>query len=114
MTTSTLLPLSEAVYHILLALADEPRHGYAILKEVEDRTDGAVVLRTGTLYTAVKRLVEQKLIQETDAPPEATDQRRRYYRLTRTGRSLLASEAERLAAMVRLAHDKRVLAEPTR
>lgn len=108
----SLLPLSEPVYHILLALSDRPRHGYAILQEVEERTDGAVRLRTGTLYTAVKRLLERGVIEETEeAPPEVErdDERRRYYRLTDLGRGVLAAEARRLESMVRLARDKRVL-----
>lgn len=107
-----LLPLSEPVYHILLALSDRPRHGYAVLQEVEERTDGMVRLRTGTLYTAVRRLLERGIIEETaEAPPEVErdDERRRYYRLTDLGRDVLAAEAGRLQAMVRLARDKRVL-----
>lgn len=107
-----LLPLSEPVYHILMALSDRPRHGYAILQEVEERTGGVVRLRTGTLYTAVKRLLERGLIEETaEAPPhiERDDERRRYYLLTRLGRAVLAGEARRLELMVRLARAKRVL-----
>lgn len=107
-----LLPLSEPVYHILLALSDRPRHGYAILREVETRTDGIVRLRTGTLYTAVKRLLEQGVIEETEEAPaevERDDERRRYYRLTDLGRQVLAAEARRLESMVRIARDKRVL-----
>jgi DNA-binding PadR family transcriptional regulator len=104
-----LLPLTEPVYYILLALADADRHGYAILQEVEDRTDGAVRLRTGTLYTAIRRLLEQGLIVETDERPADDDERRRYYRLTEFGRAVARAEAERLEGLVGLARDKAVL-----
>lgn len=107
------LPLTEAVYHILLALSDGARHGYGILQEVSRRTDGAVALRTGTMYTAIKRLLEQGLLQETEErpDPEYDDERRRYYRLTELGGAVVTAEARRLRAMVELAVDKAVLGE---
>lgn len=108
------LPLTEPVYHILLALTDADRHGYAILQEVEERTEGHLRLRTGTLYTAVRRLLEQGLIEELDERPEDDDERRRYYRLTPHGREVVTAEARRLESMVGLARDKAVLGAGTR
>jgi DNA-binding PadR family transcriptional regulator len=105
-----LAPLSPQVFHVLLALADRPRHGYGILLEVEERTAGATRLGTGTLYSIVKRLRTDGWIEETDAPPgEDDDPRRRHYRLTTTGRNALACEARRLQALVRQAGRKAVL-----
>lgn len=105
----SLLPLTEPVYHILLALTDADRHGYAILQEVEQRTDGSVRLRTGTLYTAVRRLLEQGLIEETEERPVDDDERRRYYHLTPFGRDVVMAEARRLESMVGLARAKALL-----
>lgn len=105
-----LLPLSDAVFHILLALVDRPRHGYGVILEVEARTDGRVELGTGTLYSAVKRLREDGLIEETAAPPgEDDDPRRRYYDLTPHGRRVVEAEARRLEELVGMARRKRVL-----
>jgi DNA-binding PadR family transcriptional regulator len=98
------LPLSPHQFHILLALVDGPRHGYAVIQEVEQRTEGALRLGTGTLYTAIARLVELQLI--ADAGRE--DTRRRYYRLTPLGRAVLRAETARLEALVRHAHDRGV------
>ena len=106
----SLLPLSEPVFQILLALADEDRHGYGIIQEVDDRTDGRVRLGPGTLYGALKRLREQGLIEEVEAeaaPPE--DDRRRYYRLTGTGRRVAFLEANRLEGLLTTARRKRLL-----
>lgn len=105
------LPLSSAVFHILLALADEERHGYGIMQEVERRTEGQVHLAPGTLYGAIKRLLEKGLIEEVDErpDPELNDERRRYYRLTHFGLRVLEAEAERLSALVRQAQAKRLL-----
>lgn len=100
-------PLSDPVLRILLALADGPGHGYGILQEVEARGGR---MGTGTLYTAIKRLRGDGWIEETDAPDGADDDpRRRYYRLTREGRGVLASEARRLEALVAQARSKAVL-----
>ena len=92
------LPLSPAVFHILLALADEERHGYGIMQEVKYRTDGQVHLVPGTLYGAIKRLLEKGIIEELDErpDPELNDERRRYYRLSDFGLKVLTAEAERL------------------
>jgi DNA-binding PadR family transcriptional regulator len=104
---SQLLPLTPAVYHILLALADEDRHGLGIMQDMEDRTGGKVLPGPGTLYGTIKRLLEAELIQEA-APGSHTsdDPRRRYYRLTPLGRQAAALETERLSTLVRIAHDK--------
>ena len=99
------LPLTAAVFHILLALADQDRHGYAIILDIAERTGGALRLGTGTLYTAISRLLEQGLIEEPDERPAADedDERRRYYRLTPFGRDVANAEARRLAALVKMA-----------
>jgi DNA-binding PadR family transcriptional regulator len=104
--------MSPHVFHILLSLADRPRHGYGILLDVEDRTGGGLVLGTGTLYSAIKRLRQLGWIAETGAPAGSDDDpRRRHYRLTAVGRRELRQEAERLQAMVRDARSRAVLPE---
>lgn len=106
----SLIPLSEPVFQILLALADADRHGYGITQEVGDRTGGQVRLGPGTLYGAIKRLRDQRLIEEVEAgatPPE--DERRRYYRLTGLGRQVATLEASRLERLLTTARQKRLL-----
>ena len=100
-----LLPLPPATFHILLALADEDRHGYAIIQDVSARTDGVLKLSPGTLYRSVQRLLEQGLIVETaDRPaPELDDERRRYYRITPLGIATARAEARGLNDLVRMA-----------
>jgi DNA-binding PadR family transcriptional regulator len=100
-----LLPLTPATFHILIALSDEDRHGYAIIQDVELRTSGELKLSAGTLYRSVQRMLEQGLIAETrERPaPEDDDERRRYYRITPFGTSVAKAEARRLAELVRLA-----------
>ena len=100
-----LLPLPSAAFHILMAVADEDRHGYAIIQDVEARTSGALKLSAGTLYRSIQRMLEQGLIVETeDRPaPELDDERRRYYRITPLGRAAARGEARRLAELLRLA-----------
>lgn len=98
------LPLSPQQFHILLALAGGERHGYGIIRDVESRTDGALRLGTGTLYTAVARLLALDLVAEATHRPargEKDDERRRYYRLTTTGRTVLEAETARLESLVR-------------
>jgi len=102
------LPLTHVEYHLLLSLATCHRHGYGIIKEVEDRTEGRLVLEAGTLYGAIKRMREDELIEEAEGPPD-TDARRRYYALTPFGRRILEAESQRLAEMVAMARDARVL-----
>jgi DNA-binding PadR family transcriptional regulator len=106
------LPLSPQQFHILLALTDGHRHGYGIIQDVAGRTEGAVRLGTGTLYTALARLEGLGLVDESDrrAPPAEDDDRRRYYRLTPLGRAVLTAETERLETLVRHARKKGVAA----
>lgn len=107
---ASLLPLSEAVLQILLALVDGPRHGYGIMQEVEQRTEGRVEMGPGTLYGAVKRLRERGLIDEAqDAADAGDDGRRRYYGLTPLGREVARLEVERLARLVETARRKRLV-----
>ena len=100
-----LLPLPPVTFHILVALAEEDRHGYAIMQEVAARTGGAIRLGAGTLYRSVQRMLEQGLIAEVNArpAPELDDERRRYYRITPFGRTVAKAEARRLAQMLKLA-----------
>jgi DNA-binding PadR family transcriptional regulator len=109
-----LLPLTPAVLHVLLALADAERHGYGIMKEVEGRTGGEVRLGPGTLYGSIKRMLADGLIEESDErpDPEMDDQRRRYYRITDFGRRVAGAEAQRLEALVSSARGKKLLHEP--
>ncbi len=111
------LPLTVPVFHILLALTDEERHGYAILQEIEARTEGSLRLGTGTLYTALGRMVRSGLVEESDSrpAPELDDDRRRYYRLTALGRQVVRAEAIRLDALVEMARQKQIIsAAPAR
>jgi DNA-binding PadR family transcriptional regulator len=100
-----LLPLQAATFHILMALADEDRHGYAVIQEIAGRTDGAIRLSAGTLYRSLQRMLEQGLIEETDdrPAPDEDDERRRYYRITKFGEAVARAEARRLQELVRLA-----------
>ncbi|HEX5699062.1 MAG TPA: PadR family transcriptional regulator [Rubrobacter sp.] len=106
-----LLPLTPAVLNILLALADEERHGYGIMREVEERTEGQTRLGPGTLYGSVKRMLADGLIEESDERPDPAmdDQRRRYYRITVFGRRVAAAEAERLSGLVETARARKLL-----
>lgn len=108
-----LLPLTEPVFHILLSLADDERHGYGIMQEVRDRTDGDVVLVPGTLYGAIKRMRGLGLIEEADArvDPELGDERRRFYRITAFGERVAGAEAARLSSLAQQAARKRLLPE---
>src|SRR5256885_7104921 len=100
-----LLPLPSATFHILLAVVDQERHGYAIIQDVEARTEGELRLSAGTLYRSIARMVEQGLIKETARrPPVALDdERRRYYRITPFGTDVARAEMRRLTELVRLA-----------
>jgi DNA-binding PadR family transcriptional regulator len=106
------LPLTPAVFHVLLALSDSERHGYAIAREVADRTDGQVRLGPGTLYGTLTRLLAAKLVDDvepSDTRKGASDDRRRYYRLTPLGRAVARAEARRLADLVSVARAKSLL-----
>jgi DNA-binding PadR family transcriptional regulator len=103
-------PLTTAMFHVLLALSDDDKHGYAILKEIADQTGGEVQLSTGTLYGIIKRLLESGMIKEvrkTDIKND--DARRRYYRLTDLGRQTAVAEAKRLEKLVMRARSKRLV-----
>lgn len=106
-----LLPLTPAVFNILLALTDGEKHGYAIMSEVEANTQGEVKMGPGTLYGSIKRMLEAGLIEESEERPDPAmdDQRRRYYRLTGLGMRVVKAEAERLARQVAVAKMKQVL-----
>ena len=111
----TLLPLSPAVFNILLALADGEKHGYAIMLEVEANTEGQVKMGPGTLYGSIKRMLKAGLIEECDerTDPKMDDQRRRYYRLTGLGRRVLRAESRRLVGQVAVVQLKNVLESST-
>ena len=104
-------PLTPAVFHILLALADGEKHGYAIMKDVEAQTSGQLKMGPGTLYGSIKRMLAAGLIEETEERPDPAldDERRRYYRLTTQGQAVVAAESRRLALAVKVAQQKKVL-----
>jgi DNA-binding PadR family transcriptional regulator len=108
------IPLLPAMFQVLLALADQERHGYAIKQAVELQTDGLIVLGPGTLYGTIKRLLAEDMIEESaERPdPEFDDERRRYYRLTDFGRGVARAEAERLNSLVLVARAKSLLFGP--
>jgi len=105
------LPLTPAVFHILLTLADSEAHGYAMMQEVTRRSGGTVRLGPGTLYGAISRLLEDGIIEESEErpDPEMDDTRRRYYRLTKLGGRVLAAETDRLADLVRAARSTKLV-----
>lgn len=105
------LPLTPRVYHVLLALADGHLHGYGIILAVQDLTERVIVLRTGTLYVLLRRLLDQRLIVETDdrPGPDDDDERRRYYALTDLGRQVLQAESRRLETVLAAARRTRLL-----
>ena len=102
-------PLPTAAFHILLALTDDDLHGYAIMRLIEEQTEGRVRLGPGTLYSSIQALLEEGLIEEIDSGREAANDRRRLYRLTPSGRKLARVEAERLADLLRIARAKKIL-----
>jgi DNA-binding PadR family transcriptional regulator len=110
----SIIPLTPAVFHILLALADRERHGYGIMQEVSARTEGKLVLGPGTLYGTISRMLQAGYIEESGerCDPQLNDERRRYYRITAKGRRAAATEAERLEELLRIARAKRVLSRP--
>ena len=110
-TAESFLPLPAATFQILLALVGEERHGYAIMREVSERTDGALRLGPGTLYGTLNRLLESGLVEEGSerADPDVGDERRRYYRLTKLGLDVARAEAKRLESLVRAARRKKLI-----
>jgi DNA-binding PadR family transcriptional regulator len=108
---ASLLPLTPLSFQILLALVDGERHGYGIMKEIERRTKGRMTPATGPLYLAAQRLMDQGLIAESDKrpAPELDDQRRRYYELTPFGRQVAVAEVERMAYLVGVAFEKKLI-----
>ncbi len=111
MPKRTLDPLPSAAFQILLALAGEELHGYAIMRQVAEQTGNRIRLGPGTLYSSIRVLLENGLIEESAARDDAdsADERRRYYRLTTAGRKLAQSEAQRLAEVLRVARAKKIL-----
>ena len=105
------MPLTPAVFHILLALADAERHGYGIMQEIAANTDGQLQMGPGTLYGTIKRMLRDDLIEEAEARPDPAhdDERRRYYRLTDLGRRTLHAEAQRLARLMQVVRLKQQL-----
>ncbi len=114
LSPQSFLPLTPVVFQILLALTDQERHGYGIMKEVSDRTDGSVTIRPGTLYRAVSRLLTDQLIEESENRPDPAedDERRRYYRLMAFGRQVAEAEARRMEVMLHSAYSKALLDAP--
>jgi DNA-binding PadR family transcriptional regulator len=108
------LPLTPISFEILLALLAGERHGYSILQTVEDRLPGTLPMRTGTIYRALARLLDEGVIEKTGAGGSGDDERRRYYRITARGRKIARAEAERLADQVEAARAHRLLPEPRR
>ena len=110
----SLLPLTPAVFHILLALADGERHGYAIMQSVAEATEGKVTMGPGTLYGTIKRLLEGGLVEEHEERPDPAldDERRRYYRLTGLGQAVASAEARRYDTLLRTARRKGLLTKP--
>lgn len=107
----SLLPLKPAVFHILLSLADGEHHGYGIMREIYERTEGKLRLGPSTLYRSIKQMLADHLIEELDERPDPAldDERRRYYRLTGFGRRVAEAETARLAALVKFARAKRLM-----
>jgi len=108
-----LLPLPPATFHILMAVAEEDRHGYAIIQDVAARTDGELRLSAGTLYRSIQRMLEQGLILETSErpAPDLDDERRRYYRMTPFGEAVARAELRRIEGLVRIARKQGLTAE---
>ena len=109
------LPIPPASFHILLVLAKGENHGYRIMQEIDEATEGSFLIGPGTLYTSIKRMLKAGWIEEVDqrADPNLNDERRRYYRLTSLGRRVSEAEALRLAKVVNLAHDAKLLSSLT-
>ena len=107
----SLLPLTPGMFQVLIALADGEKHGYAVIKEVARRTGGEITLSAGTLYTIIRRFVQEGVIAESDARPDPAldDERRRYYRLTDFGRDVARADARRMEAALGMARAKNLI-----
>jgi DNA-binding PadR family transcriptional regulator len=112
LVSESFLPLTPAVFHILLALTDGERHGYAIMQEIAQSTEGGIRMGPGTLYGNIKRMLSDRLIEESDERPDPAldDERRRYYRLTGFGSKVASAELRRMSMLVKSARGKRLLA----
>src|SRR5882724_1967654 len=110
-TAADCLPLTPAMFEVLIALADGEKHGYAVLKEVARRSDGRVTLSPGTLYAIIRRFVSDGIVAETDERPDASldDERRRYYRMTDFGRDVALAEAKRMETALGMARAKSLI-----
>lgn len=108
---SSFLPLPTATFHILLALRDQEKHGYAIMRDVELLSEGLVTIGPGTMYGSIKRMLSEGLIEESDTRPDADsdDERRRYYRATELGEAVRGAEVERIAKLLKNASSKRAM-----
>jgi len=113
MSCDEFLPLKPHWFHVLVALSEQPQHGYGIMQDILERTDGKVRLWPPTLYGTIKRLIEEGLIEpsETRPAPALDDARRRYYSLTGLGRRVLAAECDRLEDLIRVVHARRGVRE---
>jgi len=113
-TLEDLLPLTPPVFHILVALSDEERHGYGIMQDVDRQTDNALQLGPGTLYGCLKRMLAAGMVEESDVRPDPAldDERRRYYRMTPLGQRVVRAEAQRLANAVTTAKTRRLFDRP--
>jgi DNA-binding PadR family transcriptional regulator len=101
-------PLTPAVFHVLLALTGGDRHGYAILKDIQQRTDGSMKMQAGTLYGTLQRLLDLGWVDEIDPPADEADARRRYYRLNRDGRTAIQTDVQRMDSLVKAARAARI------
>ncbi len=110
---AALIPLPPATFHILMAVAQDDRHGYGIIQDVAARTNGEIKLSAGTLYRSIQRMLEQGLLVETDdrPAPELDDERRRYYRISTFGTAVARAEIRRMAKLVRMARTQGLLPE---
>lgn len=107
-------PLTPAVFHVLLALTGGDRHGYAILKDIQQRTNGGMKMQAGTLYGTLQRLLDLGWVDEIDPPDDEADARRRYYRLNREGRTAIQTDVQRMDTLVKAARAARVPLRPKR
>jgi DNA-binding PadR family transcriptional regulator len=106
--------LTPAVFHVLLALTSGDRHGYAILKDIQQRTEGSMKMQAGTLYGTLQRLLDLGWVDEIDPPSDEADQRRRYYRLNREGRMAIQADVQRMDTLVKAARAAHIPLRPKR